>query len=241
MSREPYELERFMKLHGFASYEALIERADRDPEWFWPAVMQYHDLKFFRAFDRVLDISKGSAWPQWCIGGGNPAYNCMERTIARWGADKIAIEWEARTASSAPGAMSSVAGGTRRRAEAAGLGKGDVVGIYMPFLPETIARSRSPGSAVSRCRCSGWARGDRPAGRCPGQVMITVDITYRRGNVIRWRTSSTRRSRRFPRCSTWWWSPATPANRPASGSGGTTSSPSRRPVRPNRSRPMRRA
>lgn len=34
MAASPFQLELFMQRHGFDSYEALIERADRDPEWF---------------------------------------------------------------------------------------------------------------------------------------------------------------------------------------------------------------
>jgi acetyl-CoA synthetase len=55
----PVQLELFMQRHGLASYEDLIARADRDPDWFWPAVMAFHDLKFFKAFDKGLDVSRG--------------------------------------------------------------------------------------------------------------------------------------------------------------------------------------
>src|SRR5664279_3582590 len=95
MAAAPFQLERFLRQHGFADYEALVARADRDPEWFWPAVMDFFDLKFFTPFDRVLDVSKGVQWPQWCIGGTtNLAYNCMERTLAAGHGDKTAIFWE---------------------------------------------------------------------------------------------------------------------------------------------------
>jgi acetyl-CoA synthetase len=192
MSTEPYELERFMKLHGFASYEALIERADRDPEWFWPAVMQYHDLKFFRAFDRVLDISKGRAWPQWCIGGTtNLAYNCMERTIARSGADKIAIEWEGEDGEQRSWSYRELSSQAERAAaglKQLGLGKGDVVGIYMPFLPETIAAflaiTRIGGIALPMFSGFGSQAVIDRLGDAQAKAVITVDITYRRGNVI---------------------------------------------------------
>ncbi len=192
MTRQPYELERFIEQHGFATYEALIERADRDPEWFWPAVMQFHDLKFFRPFDRVLDVSKGIAWPQWCVGGTtNLAYNCMERTLARHAADKVAIEWEGEDGESRSWTYGELVAQAERAAaglKKLGLGTGDVVGIYMPFLPETIAAflaiTRIGGIALPMFSGFGAQAVIDRLDDAKAKAVITVDITYRRGNVI---------------------------------------------------------
>ncbi|MBI5291550.1 MAG: hypothetical protein HY872_06715 [Chloroflexi bacterium] len=35
------------------------------------------DIGFQRPYTAVVDLSKGIAWPQWCVGGmTNIAYNC---------------------------------------------------------------------------------------------------------------------------------------------------------------------
>ena len=192
MTRPPFELERFLEQHGFASYEALIERADRDPEWFWPAVMDFLDLKFFRRFDKVLDTSKGIAWPQWCIGGTtNIAYNCMERTLGRVDAGKVAIEWEGEDGESRSWTYGELASQSERAAaglKKLGLGKGDVVGIYMPFLPETIAAflaiTRIGGIALPMFSGFGPQAVIDRMGDAEAKAVITVDVTYRRGNTI---------------------------------------------------------
>ena len=88
-------LGRFMSQHGLASYEGLGDRAAADPDWFWRAVMDFHQLHFFHPFDQLLDASKGPEWAQWCIGGTtNLAYNCLDRTLQAGRGQHAAIEWE---------------------------------------------------------------------------------------------------------------------------------------------------
>ena len=185
-------LARFMAQHGLAGYDALIERADRDPEWFWPAVMQFHGLHFFRPFARVLDLSKGPEWAEWCVGGTtNIAWNCLDRTLRRVPAEKPAIIWEGedgtrREVSYARlrDTVAKAAGGL----QALGIGKGDVVGLFMPSVPETIAAFLAIASigAIALPMFSGFgaqAVTERLADS--GAVaVITVDRTLRRAKPI---------------------------------------------------------
>ena len=193
MANEPFQLQRFLTQHGFANYEALIERADRDPEWFWPAIMSFFDLKFFTPFDRVLDVSKGIQWPQWCIGGTtNLAYNCMERTVAAGHAGKSAIFWEGEDGEKRVWSYRDLVNQAERAAaglKRLGIQKGDVVGIYMPFLPETIAAflaiTRIGAIALPMFSGFGPQAVIERLGDADAKAVITVDITYRRGNQIR--------------------------------------------------------
>ena len=192
MASARYQLQLFMERHGFASYEDLIARADRDPEWFWPAVMDFHGLTYFKPFEQVLDTSKGVQWPQWCIGGTtNIAYNCMERTLARGDAGKQAIFWEGEdgetrvwTYGELAAQAESAAAGLKRL----GLKPGDVVGIYMPFLPETIAAflavTRIGGIALPMFSGFGPQAVIERLQDAEAKAVITVDVTYRRGQPI---------------------------------------------------------
>ena len=193
MSTEPYELERFMKLHGFASYEALIERADRDPEWFWPAVMQYHDLQVLprlRPRARHLEGQRMAAVVHrrhdksrlQLHGAHDRAFGCRQ--------DRDRVGGRGRRA-----ALLELSRARARRRNAPrpalkqlGLGKGDVVGIYMPFLPETIAAflaiTRIGGIALPMFSGFGSQAVIDRLGDAQAKAVITVDITYRRGNVI---------------------------------------------------------
>jgi acetyl-CoA synthetase len=192
MAGTTFQLDRFMKQHGFSDYGALVERADHDPEWFWPAVMAFHDLKFFKPFDRVLDLSKGKEWPQWCVGGTtNLAYNCMERALERGSAEKIAILWEGEdgekrswTYGQLVAEAEHAAAGLKRL----GIGAGDVVGIYMPFLPETIAAflaiTRIGAIALPVFSGFGPQAFIERLSDAGAKAVVTVDVTYRRGKKI---------------------------------------------------------
>lgn len=188
----PFQLQLFMERHGFASYEELIARADRDPEWFWPAVMEFHGLTFFKPFEKVLDISKGVQWPEWCLGGTtNIAYNCMERTLARGHAGKQAILWEGEDGERRVwtyGELSTQAESAAAGLKSLGLKPGDVVGIYMPFLPETIAAflaiTRIGGIALPMFSGFGPQAVIERLKDAEAKAVITVDVTYRRGQPI---------------------------------------------------------
>lgn len=185
-------LARFIAQHGLADYEQLVERAARDPEWFWPAVMQYHGLHFFKPFERLLDVSKGPEWAEWCVGGTtNIAYNCLDRTLANGHADKPAILWEGEDGSRREmsfavlrDTVAKAAGGLH----ALGIGRGDVVGLFMPSVPETIAAFLAVASigAIALPMFSGFgvqAVAERLADS--GAVAaITVDRTFRRGKPV---------------------------------------------------------
>jgi hypothetical protein len=55
-----------------ASYEDLLERADREPEWFFSGLLKHIDYRFYRPYERVLDDSRGTPG-----GAGAPAERRM--------------------------------------------------------------------------------------------------------------------------------------------------------------------
>ncbi len=137
------QLGRFLAQHGLPTYEALCARADADPDWFWRAVMAFHQLHFHRPFEQLLEQSEGPAWARWCIGGTtNLAYNCLDRTIAAGRGAQPAIEWEGEDGATRTLDYGELNGLVRRAAAGLhelGYRQGDVVGLYMPMVPETVA------------------------------------------------------------------------------------------------------
>lgn len=185
-------LAQFMRRHGFATYDELCRRADADPEWFWPAIMDFHRLHFFQSFDRVLDVSRGPQWAQWCLGGTtNLAYNCLERTLAAGRAHHPAIVWEGETGERRTLDYAELASLSARAAAGLlrlGCGAGDVVGLYMPMVPETIAAflAITRIGAIALPLFSGFgahAVAERLAD-AQAKVLISADRTLRRGKPI---------------------------------------------------------
>ena len=186
------ELQRFLDRTKVGDYADLVARADRDPEWFWPAVIDHFGLEFFKPFSKTLDVSRGLEWPQWCAGGTtNLAHNCMERTLAAGNGGKPAIFWEGEDGEKRvwtydelfrQAALASA--GLKRL----GVGRGDVVAIYMPFLPETIAAflaiTRLGAIALPLFSGFGPAAVVERIRDAQAKALVTVDFTYRRGAAI---------------------------------------------------------
>ena len=140
---EQSNLTAFLRATGQADYDTLAARAEADPVWLMEEVFRFCDVRFYRRYDRMLDVSRGQPWARWCVGGTtNIVLNCLDkhRGTPIW--DQTFLVWEGedqrerRTQTYREFArdVNRLACGMRRL----GIGKGDVVAIYMPNLPETF-------------------------------------------------------------------------------------------------------
>src|SRR4051794_24696214 len=88
-------LKRFMNAHGLASLDELQKRSTTEIDWFWDAVIRDLDIGFRKPYTRVVDLSRGIAWPQWCVGGQmNMVDNCLDKYSGTSVDRKTAIIWE---------------------------------------------------------------------------------------------------------------------------------------------------
>lgn len=135
-------LKRFMNSHGLDTYEALMERSTSDIAWFWEAVFEDLGIEFYEPYSQVVDLSRGIEWPRWCVGGKlNIVHNCLDKWIGTPTQNRVAIRWEGEegvvrllTYRDLYRQVNRVASALR----AAGLGKGDAIGLYMPMMPEIV-------------------------------------------------------------------------------------------------------
>ena len=183
---------RFMRRHGISSYDELVKRSQDDIEWFWDAVVQDVGIEFYQPYQRVLDESRGKPWATWFSGGTiNLAHNCVDRW-AQATPDRPAVVWEGeegsvRTVSYAElqRRANRLAGGLR----SLGVEDGDVVAIFLPMAPETVAATLACAKlgAIYLPLFSGYGA-DAVATRLAdsqAKVLITADGVLRRGSVIR--------------------------------------------------------
>jgi acetyl-CoA synthetase len=130
---------RFMRAHGLASLEALQQRSVADPEWYWDAVVRDLGVRWSRPYDRVLDGSRGVAWPVWFPGGRlNFTDNCVDRHVDAGRGGKPAIVWEGDDGQSRTLTYTELAVEVNRLAnalKALGVGEGDRVGVFLPMSP----------------------------------------------------------------------------------------------------------
>ncbi|MBT8419414.1 MAG: AMP-binding protein [Gammaproteobacteria bacterium] len=185
-------LTAFMRAHGIPDFDALYRRSNEEPEWYWNAIIQYFDIRFYKPYRQLLDTSRGLPWSRWCVGGTtNLVLNCLDRHEGTSVMEKPALIWAGEDGSTRTWNYADLMAETARLAGALrglGLGKGDAIGIYMPIMPEAVAAffaiakiggivvplfsGFGPEALISRLSDA----------RCT--ALITVDGTRRRGKTV---------------------------------------------------------
>ncbi|AWB32924.1 AMP-binding protein [Orrella marina] len=174
---------------GPVGYQKLLSLAQEDPTFYWDHLVKYLGIRFFRPYDQVLDTRGGNEWARWCVGAQtNSVLNALDRhqdspTLAKdaivWYSEKgERVTWDYGRLTRH---VSQFAQGMRAR----GIGRGDVVGIYMPMLPEAISAMLAVNKigAIFLPLFSGFGAQAvvdrlRDAGAC---AIVTADGTWRRG------------------------------------------------------------
>ncbi|MGH8598016.1 MAG: acetyl-coenzyme A synthetase N-terminal domain-containing protein, partial [Gammaproteobacteria bacterium] len=73
-------LKRFMDRHSIGTFDGLMQRSTTDIAWFWGEVLKDLDIQFYKTYSKIVDLSKGIAWPHWCVDGEmNIVHNCLDR------------------------------------------------------------------------------------------------------------------------------------------------------------------
>ncbi len=130
---------QFAEKNGISSLTELYRRADEDPEWFWPAVIEDCNIEFFREYASVIEPNEGVPFTRWFAGGEvNITYNCVERFSE---SERPAIKYESedgRRSAISFRRMDEMTGKLAGSLRELGVEKGDRVGIYMPLNPECV-------------------------------------------------------------------------------------------------------
>jgi len=182
----------FLRTLGVPAYEALLACADREPERFYRALIGAVGYRFYRPFERALDESRGIAWTRWCVGGTtNVVLNALDRWRGTPTYDKPAIVWEGEDGArrdlgyrELDREVCRFAAGLR----SLGIGRGDVVAVYMPNVPEAaVAMLAIPKiGAIVMPLFSGFGA-DALAARLQlggARALVTVDGSPRRGRLV---------------------------------------------------------
>lgn len=124
-------------IKSLVDYEQLYERAKANPEAFW-AELAEQELHWFQKWDTILDWQPPFA--KWFVNGKiNISYNCLDRHLTTWRRNKAALIWEGEPGDSRTFTYAQLHREVCQFANVLkqlGVKKGDVVGIYMPMIPE---------------------------------------------------------------------------------------------------------
>jgi acetyl-CoA synthetase len=185
-------LTAFMRALGVARYEELLARADAEPEWFFGGLLGFLDYRFYRPYARVLDESRGAPWARWCAGGTtNVVLNALDRWRGTPTSDKPALVWEGEDGARRDFTYAELCADVCRCAgalRALGLGRGDVVALYLPNVPEAMIAMLAAAKigAIAMPMFSGFGADAMLARLQLGKAraLVTVDGTSRRGKPV---------------------------------------------------------
>lgn len=130
---------RLMRAAGVESVDALRRRSVQDIDWFWDLVARDLALPFDVPYTAVRDSSRGIEWTTWFTDGRlNVATACVDR----WrDSGRAAVIAEAEDGTVTVLSYAELAEQVDRAAaglRAAGIGKGDAVGSFLPMCPEAV-------------------------------------------------------------------------------------------------------
>jgi acetyl-CoA synthetase len=183
---------------GFAagaqwSDPAVYERAAADPEAWWASWAER--LEWIEPWHTVLDWSD-PPHAKWFAGGRlNVSANCLDRHVAAGRGQNVAFHWEAEDADDAGGRKAItyewLLDQTQRFAnvlKGLGVGKGDVVGIFMPMIPETAVAMLACAriGAVHNVVFGGFSASSLQERMevSKAKALVTADATLRRGEPM---------------------------------------------------------
>lgn len=189
---ENANLTRFMRALGVDGFEQLNERASADPGWFHDALIRFLDYRFQQPYEKVLDLGEGLPFARWCVGGTtNVVLNCIDRWRGSARYAQTALVWEGEdgtvqdwSLADLDRAVCQLAWGLRRL----GLGRGDVVGMCLPNLPQAavamLAVAKIGGIVLPMFSGFGADAIAQRLGDGQARALITVDGSLRRGKPV---------------------------------------------------------
>lgn len=189
---EHAHLTAFMRRHQIQDFNELMERSTQDVAWFTEAILEYLDIQFYEPYTDVLDLSDGIAWPRWCQNGRmNIVQNCLDKYIGTPKEVHTALVWEGEggeTKSFSYLDLYLKVNQTANALRAVGIKKGEVVGIFMPMIPEIVIAmlAVSKVGGVILPLFSGYGAGAviTRLEDADARMLITADGFFRRGKAV---------------------------------------------------------
>ncbi|MEO6433384.1 MAG: acetate--CoA ligase [Sphingomicrobium sp.] len=176
-----------------AGYDAMVDRADNDPDGFWRE--QAARIDWLSPFTTVKDVSfrQEDFRIRWFADGTlNLSSNCLDRHLAERG-DTVAIIWEPDSPTDAVRRITyrELHRDVCRFANALlaeGVAKGDRVTIYLPMVPEAaVAMLACARIGAIHSVVFGGFSPEALAGRirdCDSALVITADEGLRGGKTV---------------------------------------------------------
>jgi acetyl-CoA synthetase len=187
---EEANVTRLMAAAGVETIAELRRRSVQDIDWYWDLVVKDLGIPFDEPYTRVRDSTDGIEWTKWFIDGRlNVATACVDR----WRDDDRvagipAVLYEDETGAIRRLSYAQLADAVDRAAaglRAAGISKGDAVGVLLPMCPEAViaAYGIAKVGAMYLPLFSGFAAAAIASrlNDAQAKLVFTTDWSWRRG------------------------------------------------------------
>jgi acetyl-CoA synthetase len=190
---EMLQIEKFdppeaFREHALLSDPAVYDEAEADWKGWW--TKQAKTLHWFKEPTTDVDESNPPFYKWFEDGTINASYNCLDRHVEAGKGDKVAYHWRGEEGEERDVTYADLHRDVQKLANAMkdlGIAKGDVVGIYLPMIPEVVvamlacARIGAPHNVVF-----GGFSPDSVKERMEfseAKALITVDGARRKGKT----------------------------------------------------------
>src|SRR3954466_11767419 len=140
LDQELFEPPAEFREHALISDESVYEEAAKDPERYW-AKRSEELLDWAEPWGTVLDESEAPFY-KWFVGGKlNASAQALDRHVEAGRGDRVAFHWRGEEGEERDVTYEELLRDTKRLANALkdhGIEAGDVVGIYLPMIPEVV-------------------------------------------------------------------------------------------------------
>jgi len=169
---------------------AFYEQAAADPDAWW-ATQARERLHWDTPFSAVLDDTNPPFYTWFADGTINVSYNCLDRHVLAGRGDRVAFYWRGEEGEERELTYAQLLDDVQRLAsalKARGIRKGDVVGIYLPMIPEVVvamlacARIGAPHTVVFGGFAPTAVRERLEVSQ--GKALIVADGARRKGKFI---------------------------------------------------------
>ena len=185
---EKFEPPEEFREDALLSDASVYEEAEGDWKGWWTA--QAKELHWFKEPTEILDDSNPPFYRWFTDGKINASYNCLDRHVQAGNGDRVAFHWRGEEGEERDLTYADLHRDVQRFANALkdlGIGRGDIVGIYLPMIPEVVvamlacARIGAPHNVVF-----GGFAADSVKERMEfseAKALVTVDGARRKGKT----------------------------------------------------------
>jgi acetyl-CoA synthetase len=175
--------------HAQVTDPAIYEHAAADAPAWW-AEQARARVDWQTPFSEVLDDSNPPFYRWFADGALNASYNCLDRHVNAGHGDRVAFYWHGEQGETRSLTYAGILADVQRLAnalKARGVRKGDVVGIFLPMIPEVVvamlacARIGAPHNVVFGGFSPSAVRERMEVSEA--KALITTDGARRRGQT----------------------------------------------------------